>query len=490
MAESVEQLDPTQEITIDIVKKRIVKGAAILTARTFVMQIIALLSNGLLTVLLLPPQYGIYFIVLAFKNFLSYFSDIGFAPALIQKKEKPTETELRTIFTTQQVLILFLISLVFLSTPLIKNIYQLSTEAVYLLWAVVFSLLLSSLKVIPSVLMERKLEFNKLIIPQLVETLLFNVIAVFLAWKNFGITSFTVAVLISGFAGLGVTYLIQPWMPAITFSKASLKSILKFGVPYQLNTMLAMVKDDGMILFLGSILGSSGVGLLGWAQKWAFAPLRFFMDQVIKVTFPAFSRLQDNKQELANAVTKSVLYICLLVFPALVMLILLAPSLVEIIPKYHKWSPALFALIVLTINSALAAITTPITNTLNAIGKISAHFKLMIMWTVLTWLIVPPLALNFGVSGAALGFALVSLSSIVALIYTRKFVKINYLEALGKPVILAFIVGIVVFIIKSLILLSLLQVIVMILGGLITFMIAIFLIEPGILSYLHIKKNA
>lgn len=490
MAESVEQLDPTQEITIDIVKKRIVKGAAILTARTFVMQIIALLSNGLLTVLLLPPQYGIYFIVLAFKNFLSYFSDIGFAPALIQKKEKPTETELRTIFTTQQVLILFLISLVFLSTPLIKNIYQLSTEAVYLLWAVVFSLLLSSLKVIPSVLMERKLEFNKLIIPQLVETLLFNVIAVFLAWKNFGITSFTVAVLISGFAGLGVTYLIQPWMPAITFSKASLKSILKFGVPYQLNTMLAMVKDDGMILFLGSILGSSGVGLLGWAQKWAFAPLRFFMDQVIKVTFPAFSRLQDNKQELANAVTKSVLYICLLVFPALVMLILLAPSLVEIIPKYHKWSPALFALIVLTINSALAAITTPITNTLNAIGKISAHFKLMIMWTVLTWLIVPPLALNFGVSGAALGFALVSLSSIVALIYTRKFVKINYLEALGKPVILAFIVGIVVFIIKSLILLSLLQVIVMILGGFITFMIAIFLIEPGILSYLHIKKNA
>lgn len=489
MSETIEQLDPTQEITIDAVKTRVIKGAAILTARTFVMQTIALLSNGLLTVLLLPPQYGVYFIVLAVKNFLSYFSDIGFAASLIQKKEKPTEIELRTIFTTQQTLILFLIFLVYLLTPLIKNIYHLNTEAVYLLWAVVFSLLLSSLKVIPSVLMERKLEFNKLIIPQLVETLIFNVTAVFLAWKNFGITSFTVAVLISGFAGLFVTYLVQPWMPVLSFSKAALKSILKFGVPYQLNTMLAMIKDDGMILFLGSILGPSGVGLLGWAQKWAFAPLRFFMDQVIKVTFPAFSRLQDNKKELANAVTKSVLYICLLVFPALVMLILLAPSLVGIIPKYSKWNPALLALIILTINSALAAITTPVTNSLNAIGKISAHFKLMIMWTVLTWVFVPPLAMKFGVTGAALGFALVSLSSIIALIYARKFIKIDFVKAIGKPVIVSFILGIVVSVIKIFIPLSLLQVIAMISGGLITYIISILLIEPKMLSYLHIKKN-
>lgn len=486
--ESVEQIDPT-EITTEDVKKRVVKGAAILTARTFVMQLIALLANALLTVFLEPSQYGVFFLVSAVISFLTYFSDIGFAAALIQKKERLTEIELKTVFTTQQILILVLISLIFFATPFIRNVYHLDVEAVYLLWALTFSLFISSLKIIPSVLMERKLEFNKLIIPQLVETILFNVVAVYLAFKGFGITSFTIAVLIRGFSGVIVTYLIQPWRIALSFSNQALKSILKFGIPYQLNTLLAMVKDDGMTLFLGSILGTSGVGLLAWAQKWAFAPLRFFMDQVIKVTFPAFSRLQDEKTELSSSLSKSILYICLLVFPSLVMLALVSPSLVEIIPKYHKWSGALLALSLLSINSALAAITTPITNALNAIGKISVTFKLMIMWTVLTWIVVPILALNYGVNGAALGFTLVGLSSIVALITALKFVQINYLQIIKKPLLISVVLGVVILIIRELVSTSLEQVIFMIVGGLFTYLVSIFLIEPKIFNFLK-RKNA
>lgn len=474
------------EITTEVVKKRIVRGAAILTARTFVMQLVALLANILLTVFLEPAQYGLFFLVSAFINFLTYFSDIGFAASLIQKKEI-SEIELKTVFTTQQILILVLIFVVFLITPIFRNIYHLDLDAVYLLWALALSLFLSSLKIIPSVIMERKLEFNKLIIPQLVETILFNIVAVFLAWKGFGITSFTIAVLVRGISGLLITYLIQPWMPSLSFSLVSLKSVLKFGLPYQANTLLAMVKDDGMTIFLGSILGTSGIGLLAWAQKWAFAPLRFFMDQVIKVTFPAFSRLQDDRKELSNAVSKSTFYICLLVFPSLVMLILLAPSLIEIIPKYHKWSQALPALTFLTVTSALAAITTPITNTLNAIGKISVTFKLMIMWTVLTWIFVPLLAIHYGVSGAALGFVMVGLSSVIALIVALKFIQINYLEIIGKPVIISAVLGAVVFTIKVLIDISVAQVVLMIVGGLITYTVSVIFVEPKILVFL--KRN-
>ncbi len=487
MQESVENLDPTSEINLDTIKSRVVKGAAILTARTFLMQAVSFGANALLTIFLEPAQYGVFFLVSAVIGFLTYFSDIGFAASLIQKKEKLTETELRTVFTTQQVLIIFLIIVVILLTPLFKNFYHLDTSAVYLLWALTFSLFLSSLKIIPSVIMERKLEFNKLIIPQLVETVFFNVVVVYLAWKGFGINSFTIAVIVRGIVGLITTYLIQPWMPALSFSVASLKSILKFGLPYQLNTLMAMIKDDGMTIFLGNILGTSGIGLLAWAQKWAFAPLRFFMDQVIKVTFPAFSRLQDNKAELSNAVSKSILYICLLVFPALVMLIILAPSLVAIVPKYGKWSPALLALSILTINSALAAVTTPVTNTLNAIGKISVTFKLMIMWTVLTWVIVPFLAIKYGVNGAALGFVLVGLSSVIALGVALKYVQINYFVVLGKPTLVALLLGVVVFGIRSFVPVSTTQVIAMLAGGLITYLISLSFVEPKIFKFLRKK---
>lgn len=479
----------TSELPIDTVKQRAVRGAAILTGRNFLIQAISFFSVALLTVFLEPAEYGVFFVVSAVISFLAYFGDIGFAASLIQKKDKLQDIELRTIFTAQQTLVFFLIAVVFMSTPHLKNFYHFDDSAIYLLWALAFSLLLSSLKTIPTVLLERKLEFNKYVIPQILEVLVFNAAVVYLAWQGFGVTSFTVAVILRGVVGLLSTYAVSPWMPGFAFSLISLKSLLKFGIPYQVNTFLAMIKDDGMTLFLGGILGSSGIGLLGWAQKWAFSPLRFFMDQVIKVTFPAFSRLQDNKKELSLALSKSIFFICLLVFPSLAFLILVAPTLVEIIPKYSKWSPALLALTFLSVTSALAAITTPITNAFNAIGKISVTFRLMMMWTVLTWLFVPALALTHGVSGAAFGFSLVGASSIVAMILALRHIEINYLEIIGKPAVATVTTGGVVFLIRSQIATSLLQVVLMVTGALIAYALTVFIIEPKILIYLKLRKQ-
>jgi O-antigen/teichoic acid export membrane protein len=233
-----------------------------------------------------------------------------------------------------------------------------------------------------------------------------------------------------------------------------------------------------MILFLGGIIGPSGIGLLGWAQKWAYAPLRFFMDQVIKVTFPAFSRLQNSRKDLSELVSKSIFFICLLVFPSLVMLVLLSPVLVQIIPRYLKWEGALFALSVLSITSALAAITTPLTNTLNAIGKISLTFKLMIMWTVLTWAFIPALTYLYGINGAAIGFTLVGLSSFVAMYFVSKYVDINYFQSVLKPLSASLLMGGVVFGVKNILPISFAQVILMIVVGGVTYFLIIFALEP------------
>lgn len=480
MIESIEQLDPTEELTVEIINTKVKTGIAILTIRTIFIQTISFFSNAFLTFFLLPAEYGVFFLVSAVVNFLAYFSDIGFAAALIQKKERLTDDELKTVFTAQQVLVLLLIAFVLISTPLIRGLYHFNQPAIYLLWVLALSLLLSSLKTIPSVLLERKLEFNKLVLPQIIETIVFNLTAVYLAWKGFGVTSFTVAILLRGITGLITMYLVAPWIPAISFSVKSFKSILRFGVPYQANAFLAMIKDDGMTLFLGTILGAQGIGLLGWAQKWAYAPLRFFMDQVIKVTFPAFSRLQDNKEQLSKVVSKSVMFVCILVFPFLTMLVLTAPILIKIIPKYNKWEAALGALVILSITSALSAITTPLTNTLNAIGRISLTFKLMIMWTVLTWVFVPVLTLLYGLNGAAIGLTLVGLSSFIAIYIISKYVNLNYIQIVGKPLIASALMGTVVIIVKNMLTVSFLQVVLMLISGFICYGIVIFFLEESV----------
>ncbi|OGM72860.1 hypothetical protein A3H19_05875, partial [Candidatus Woesebacteria bacterium RIFCSPLOWO2_12_FULL_39_9] len=375
-----EHLDPTSEISLTAVKERAVKGVAVLTGRTFVLSLISLVATGFLTVFLEPSEFGVFWIVSAVVNFLVYFSDIGLAAALIQKKEKLKKSELNTTFLVQQSLVISLLIILYLSTPFLKRYYSLSDEGEFLFYALGASLFLSSLKTIPSVLMERRLEFGKLVIPQVLENLVYNLVAVFLAWSGFGIRSFTYSVLARGIVGLIVIYMLRPWFPALNFSRKSLRKLLTFGIPYQVNTFLATIKDDGMTAYLGGILGPTGIGFLGWAQKWAYMPLRLFLDHVLKVTFPAFSRMQNDKKELEYAVTRSIFFVCFLVFPSVAGLIILAPILIKIIPRYEKWEPALFPLALISINTLFAAATTQLTNLLNAIGKIKVTFKLMVMW--------------------------------------------------------------------------------------------------------------
>lgn len=473
--EAHDHLDPTAEITLKAVKERAVKGVAVLTGRTFLLSTLSLVATGFLTVFLDPDQYGVFWIVSAIVNFLAYFSDVGLAAALIQKKEAVGDKDLKTTFTVQQGLVLLLLVIIFLGTPLFQNIYGLSYEGKLLLYALAASLFMSSLKTIPSVLLERELAFGKLVIPQVLENLAYNLTAVYFAWQGFGVRAFTYAVLIRGVVGLISMYLLKPWMPGFAFSKKSLKKLLTFGVPYQANTLLATFKDDGMTAVLGGILGPAGVGLLGWAQKWGQAPLRFFMDHVIKVTFPAFARMQDEKEHLKRSLTRSIFFICFLVFPSIVGLILVAPLLTQIIPRYEKWEPALLALSIIGINTVFAAVTTQLTNLLNSIGKIKITFKLMVMWTVLTWIFVPGLAYLYGVTGAAAGYAIVSASSVIAIYIARKYVRFSLKDSVLWPGLAATVMGILVFVARQALPVKLTSVWILIGVGAVSYLVSMYL---------------
>lgn len=484
-----EHLDATSEITLDVVKKRAVSGVLALTGRNVFLQIIGFVATFLLTVFLAPAQFGIFFVVSAAVNFFGYFSDIGLGAALIQKKDRLVSKDLETTFTVQNSLVLILLVIIFLSTPFFQQWQHLDQEAIYLLWALAISLLLSSLKSIPSLLLERELNFNKYIIPQMAEQVIYYVVVVFLAWKGWGITSFTIAVLARGVSGLVLMYAIRPWKPGLALSVDSLKGLLRFGLPYQINTFLAVAKDDLMTIVLGGIIGPANMGLLGWAQKYATYPLRFIMDPAIKVTFPAYARMQEYKEELSSAVSKSVLFICVLVFPALAALVVMAPVLVDLIPKYDKWQPALLALTLIAINSAWAAVTTPLTNVLTATGRIKTTFYLMIMWTVLTWIFVPGLSYFYGLNGAALGYALVGSSSVIAILIALRSVRFNLVESVGKPLAGAVIMGGVLLAGQKLLSLSWVNVILIVVTALAVYIVSVlFLVGPALMQ--DVKKVA
>jgi len=270
-------------------------------------------------------------------------------------------------------LVICIVIVTLISSAPIANFYHFSISGLWLFRSLVVSLFLSSLKTIPSIKLERRLEFGKLIIPQIAENLVFYIVAVYLAWQGQGITSFTVAVLARSLVGLIIMYILAPWWPKFSVNRNAAKSLLKFGVPFQLNSFLALIKDDFLTAFLGTILPLTQIGYLGWAQKWALFPLRMFMDSINKVTFPAYARLQHHPDALKRAIEKSLFFVSLFISPIIVGLVVTAPKFVLLIPRYQKWEPALLALVFFGVNGMWASISTTITNAFAAIGKIKLN---------------------------------------------------------------------------------------------------------------------
>jgi len=397
-------------------------------------------ANLILTILLSPTIFGIYITVLSIISLLNYFSDIGLAASLIQKKEISND-DVKTTFTVQQLLIISLLFIGFSLTSVVQRFYNLPQEGVYLYWALLVSFFISSAKTIPSIFLERKIQFHKIVVVQVVENTVFYVTVSLLALWGFGITSFTYAVLVRAVVGLVLIYSISFWLPQIGISGQSLRMLLSFGLPFQASSFLALFKDDLITLFLSKILGFAGVGYVGWAKKWAEAPLRIVMDNVTKVLFPVISRMQDDKKKVGLIIEKIIYFQTALLAPLMLTAAFVMPKLIYIIPKYAKWSPAIPIFYIFVLSSFLVTYSAPFINVFNALGKTKLSLMFMTFWTVLMWLLTPVMSERFGYYGFPIVHLMISLTFGLVIWQAKKLFPLNLLSNIIPFIVAAAVMG-------------------------------------------------
>lgn len=417
------------------IKKKSVSGAVSYFARTAVLQGIGLISAFILSAFLSPEDFGIYGFVVQIIGLLIFFSDVGLAAALIQKKTSPSKTDYRTAFTIQQLLswLIVLLVMILLSTGIVQQ--KTGVVGVWVLLALAVSFPLATLKTIPSIILERKLDFSKLVIPQIFEQITFHGLLIVLAWQGYGVMSYAYAIIARSLVGAFSMTVIQPWPFGVALNKGSIRSLLGYGLKFQANDLLARIKDQLFYLFLGWFMPLHQFGYVQWAKNWSVYPYNLTVQNVLAITFPTFSRLQKNKTALKKAIEKSLFFITLTIFPILVGMSVFIWPLVDLVTQYQKWEPALWSLVFFSLSIGWGAISTPLTNTLNAIGHINTTLKLMVLWTVLTWVITPLFMWLFGFQGVALSAFAISFTSVLPIYFVKKQVLIDAWEQVWRQLI-------------------------------------------------------
>ncbi len=461
-------------------KKQAFKGVFTLTFRRLILKVIDTVGIIFLARLLSQSTFGLFGIIsFVVFTFLSFFSDIGFGAALIQKKGKITKADIQTTFTIQQVLVTFLLILTWFTSPYISDFYHLGQQGMWLIRVLSFSLFLTSFKTIPSILLERQLKFEKLIIPEILETLVYDSLAVYLAFHGYGVWSLVIAILVRTIVGAIALNLLQPWPIGWHFSKQSASELLHFGVPYQLNSILAMIKDNVTPTLIAYWYGPAAVGYVNLAQNIASRPMEI-INIVSRVSFPAYSRIQHDKVRLKRWLEKSVKLMSIFYYPAITGLLIVSPGLLRYLyaNKTDKWLPALPVLLLFLAGAFPVIVTTTYTNALYALGKPKVVLYLMMLYTVLTWGLGAPLIYKFGFVGIAIAGLIITYSTFPLVVRElNKIVQVDTFKSLKTALLASALMGIVVYFVNRLITHDLLTLSLTILIGIATYALILYRLE-------------
>lgn len=431
---------------IKTINKRLISGFLSLSfGQALLLGLNFFVINIFLARILPVETIGIFNIGNTFISLFTFFSDIGLAAALIQKKDI-TEEDLRSTFLIQEIIALVITIIIWFSAPYFSEFYKIGPQGLFLIRALGVSFFLTSFKVIPSILLERELKFIPLVIANIVETAFYLVTLVILSLMNHYLDAFSYSAILRSISGVIALYIFAPWKIGLSFSKSSLKSLLHFGVPFQINSTLALLKDRLVPLIIASMIGKLGMGYIAWAQNLALLPM-LIVTNLIRLTFPTFSRLQDNEGHLKYMLERAIFLTSLIAFPLVFGLVSISPALVEHVVT-DKWKPALPLIYLFSINTLFAVISTTFTNFLNAIGKIKITLYLMVMWTILTWILSPLFVMWYGFLGAGIATAVISITSIIPVIITQRIIKVELIKNIYQPFLASVAMSAVVYIIS------------------------------------------
>ncbi|MFH2019693.1 MAG: oligosaccharide flippase family protein [bacterium] len=469
-------------LSLENLKTKAFKGVFTLTFRRLILKVIDTVGVIFLARALSQDVFGIFGIIsFVVFTFLSFFSDIGFGAALIQKKEDLTLEDTRTTFTIQQSLVTLLLLVAWLVAPPLSNFYHLGTQGIWLIRVLSFSRFVTSFKTIPSILLERQLKFEKLVIPEIIETLIYNAIAVYMALHGYGVWSLVIAILARTVAGAIALNLLSPWKIGWHFSPASARKLLSFGVPYQLNSVLALIKDNITPTLIAYWYGPAAVGFVNLAQSIASRPMEI-INIVSRVMFPAYSRIQHDSVRLKRWIEKSVRFMAVLYFPAISGLLIVGSGILQFLyaDKSAKWLPALPALLFFLAGAFPIIITTTYTNALYALGRPKVVLALMGLYTVLTWGLGAPLIYKYGFVGIAIaGFIITYITLPIVVREMNKVVKVETWDCVKKPLLASLIMAIVTFVANHYLTHDIWSLVATIVIGMVTYTVAIILIDKG-----------
>jgi PST family polysaccharide transporter len=202
-----------------------------------------------------------------------------------------------------------------------------------------FSFLLSTPGMIPSALLNRQMRFGRLAAIELTSAIIAGSIAIWLAVGGLGVWALVISSLTGAAIGTILLYALGHWRPRLIYRWSEVRTVFGFGANVTGFAIFNYFARNADNFIIGAFLGIGQLGYYALAYGILLRPRDMVTSVLMRVLFPALSRLQDDDAQLKATYLRACGAIAFTTFPMMLGLMVVAYPFLDVVLG-ENWLPA------------------------------------------------------------------------------------------------------------------------------------------------------
>lgn len=317
-------------------KEKVAGGVAWSIAEKVGSMLLQMVVSIVVARLLVPEDFGVMAILTFFTALALVMVDSGFSQTLI-RKDSPSREDYQSVFAFNVgVSVVLYVALVALA-PVVARYYELPVIAK--IAPVLFLLLpINALCVIQNTIFTREFRFQLLSKANFAASLVAGAVAIAMALAGCGVWSLVGQRVTTLAVKTLILWVRSDWRPSAGFSIRPVREMAPFSFRLLTTDLISSVYNNISQMFIGKIYSADTLGFFNQAQKFKDLPLTSAMQSVQSVTYPALSKIGDQREKFAESYRQVLMVVAFMLFPAMIGIAVVAEDLFALLLG-EKWMP-------------------------------------------------------------------------------------------------------------------------------------------------------